>query len=464
MVVSAIALVIACSPRPRTPSSPADWSLPPAVATDPPFVAPTFHELRLSIGIRVLFVEDHRLPLVAVTTVHSGAGSRADGERQGLAALTSDALASDSELAFPIERAGARLETAVTTDYAAVRLVALSDHIAPAIELLAGAIRRPRFDDGVLARLREQRVAELALQAQRPRAIAARVFDRVAFGDAHPYAHTAQGSAAAVAGVTRDNVSAFWARTYSPVSTTIVAAGDITPTELARTLDAAFAGWAAPATTTAPALPATAAPPAPIVAVVDVPGAPQTSVLIGRRGPAGDPVATELVNALLGGSPGAALDRRLRDELGVASAASSNFWRGEWDQTWAVAATMRADATVAGVRAALELIEAARRREPGAAELARARTLVLRGAAPAFDTARGTARALERLVGTGLPTDYFATLPTRVAAVTPAAARTAFELASQQLSIVIVGDAAVIGDLRGFGLPVVRYAADGRRE
>jgi zinc protease len=458
--------LVACGQIARAPdpwrASGVDWSRPPAVAADSPLAAPAVVELHLANSIRVLLCENHRLPLVSVTTMHLRAGSREDAAHPGIAGLTVEMLDRGVGRAAELAHEGMRVETAITSDYAAVRATVLARHFAPAMKLLADVVRRPQFDPLAFDRLRAERAAELEQQHAAPRAIAARVFDRIAFGDAHPYAHAAIGTAAGLAALTRIEVGGFYVAHYAPESTTIVIAGDVTRDQVQRALDDAFGDWRAVVRIGEP----TPAPPTPaaVLAVVDVPGAAQTAVLIGRPVAAADPAASELANAFFGGGVHARLDRELRDRLGVTFGATSGFWRGEWANTWAIATSVRTDATVPAVRAALALIEDARSRDAPADELGAARVRIVRATAQAFDTTSSTARALEHLVALGRPLDDLATLPDRLARVTPEAARAAIAPLWATPSIVLAGDVAAMGDLAALGLPLVRYDADGQRQ
>jgi zinc protease len=446
-----------------------DWSTPPAVPAAGRFVAPPIQTWTTPAGIRVLLVESHRLPIVSVTTLHAAAGSRADGAQPGLAALALDLLdegagaRTGAELADALEREGARLELAIATDHASAQLVVLSDHLAASLELLADVIRRPAFTDADVTRVRAEHVAELARQRERPRTVAAPIFDRVVFGD-HPYAHPASGTPAAVGALGPADLRAFWARAYGPTTTTVIVAGDVSRAVLERLLAHAFADGSAPAARPASPPPLPAEPP-PTLAYVDVPGAPETAVLVGRRTPgAGDPppLAHALANAVLGGTPDSRLEHRLRDELAVTFGIGSSAWRGEWAGTWGIATSVRAPSTAAAIRAVLEIVDSLRTTEIPAAELARARLALTRAAAQGFETTSGTARAVERLVSQDLALDHYATLDARLAAITPAAVRAAAFAQWTGLSIVVVGDWATIGEpLRALGLPLRRYTADG---
>jgi zinc protease len=470
-VLGVVVTITGCT-HPAAPGVPwaaagIDWSTPPAIADDPAFASPRVQELSLANGVRVLLVENHRLPIVTLATIHTAAGSRADGDHPGLAALTLDLLDDGAgpwaatQFAAALDREGARLDVDIASDYASVQLVALSDHLPACLDLLAAAITQPRFADADVLDARAARAAELELHRTRPRMIAAQLFDRIAFG-AHPYARPAEGTAAGIATLTAADLRAFWQRAYTPATTIVVVAGDITRAALDRELARVLGRWTGPAAAelAAPPVPVTA----PQLAYVDVPGAAQSIVLIGRAIPAagGDTLAADVANTMLGGSQTARLDHELRDTLAATFGASASFWRGRWGGTWTISTATKTAATVDAIRAALRVVETTRTVDAPPDELARAATLVARAAGRSFDTTSSAVRALVRLVQQGLPLDHGATVAARAAAITPAVARAAIAPLWTEPTIVVVGDWAVIGDgLRALGLPVVRYDADG---
>src|SRR5262245_13868055 len=74
-------------------SSIKDWSQTPAPAAEPKFHAPRAQHFTLANGMKVVVVENHKLPLVSLRLVVRGAGSAADPAGQsGLASFTADML------------------------------------------------------------------------------------------------------------------------------------------------------------------------------------------------------------------------------------------------------------------------------------------------------------------------------------------------------------------------------------
>jgi zinc protease len=441
-------VLVACGAAPRA----IDWTKPPAPQAAARFVAPAIDSFVLRSGVRVILVENHRLPIATLLAINHGAGSR--GAAPGLAALTASLLADGAgpldrdAFASALESQGATVDIDIASDHTTLTVSALADHLADAIHLLAEALRRPRFDEVDLAQARSERAAELAMHAGQLRIVAAQRFDRLVFGD-HPYGRAAEGDLA-MAAYGPGEVRAAWARAYGPTTTTLIVVGAVARTSLRPVLEAAFGDW------TNPPPPPTASPTAaqsPALAYLDRPG-DEVAIVIGRRIAPPNPaqrLAADLANAALGG-----IDGPLQRSVGVGIAIGASFWRGELGGTWSVATTVKLEAAAPAIRAILGTIEQARTAGPTDAELALARAQLLRALPAAFETNTGVAHALQRLVVQGLPLDHYATYTDDLAAITPAEARAAIAPLWTGLSIVVVGDWSRLGPaLSELGLPSI---------
>jgi zinc protease len=460
------------APTPPPPdawtASGVDWSQPPPAGAEPSFTPPVPTVFDLA-GTRVVLVENHRLPLVSVRVIFHRAGAREDGAKAGLAALTADLLVEGAgrfdalRLPEELERLGADLDVGPRTDATTVGLDTLRDTLEPSLSLLADVIVRPRLTAKDFQRVRGDRLAALALRPDQPREVAAVAFERLVYG-AHPYAAPGSGYAATVKAIGLGDVKAFWSRRYRASDATILVVGDVDRATIEPMLGRAFAAWRRGAPLPAAAAPAVTAAP-PVLALVDRPGAPQSVVMIGRlASAAGDgayfPAA--VANAATGGSFMSRLNGRLREELGYTYGIGSQFWRGRWAGTWSISTSFDTANTVAGIRESLAIVEAVRGAELPAAELDKAIQMLTRSAPQQMETNAGIAAAFEGLVVDGLPLDWHQSWAAGIRAVTAAALQAVARDAWAGLSIVVVGDRAVLDEgLRGLGLPVVRVDTDG---
>lgn len=428
-----------------------DWSKPPAVA-ETPTTTPPITERKVG-DVRVLVVENHRLPVVAITAVNDEAGGRTDNyPHPGLASLTLEVLA-EAAPAHP----GIRLDTAIATDYASVQVLARREDAVRASAVIADMLRKPAFDNAVVDRVRARRVAVLRERETRQRTIAGQAFDGTVFFG-HPYRLPADGTAEDVAKLTFLQVLGFHTSYYGPKQLTLVITGDVDAAAI-NGIAGAFAGWTAKPQ---PALPALAVPHfGPKLSYVDIPGATQAVVLIGAQAAkAGEPtqVAADVENVVLGGGPGSRLDAQLEQKLAITTGAGSSFWHGHYAGSWSVAATFPTKRAGEGLRAVLAEIERARSADASEAEIVRAKQMLARALVQQFETTAGTARALERMVGLRLPADWFASYLGALPMVTAADARSAVAATWKQPTIVVAGDwAALKDDLASMGYTVTPY-------
>ncbi len=449
-----------------------DWTAAPRSDAGMGFIPPTAQSFTLKNGARVIVIENHRLPLVTIESLHLGAGSREDGKAAGIAALTADLLdegagsLSADTLPEALERLGASLDVNTGSDFSSVTMSALT--FDRAAELLGDVVQRPTFAPADFERVKADRLEALSLRKDRPRQIAALVFARVVFGE-HPYAKPTEGNPATVQALTLDAVKQFWTRAYNPQHAVFIIAGDVSSDQVRSKLETVFAGWRNQVTKPAPERRAPVAGPGrPMIAIVNRPDAPQSVVLIGRRSMAagdGRYFTSEIINTAVGGSFASRLNQKLREELGYTYGITSSFWRGRLGGTWTVASSIRSDVTVAGIEEALKIISDARSTAASENEWKKTQDLITRGLPQNFETNAGIVAAFHRVVLAAAPIDWYQTFDQRIAAATPRQAQALAATAWNDLSIVIVGDEAALAPhmskLTALGLPIVKFDADG---
>ncbi len=257
-------------------------------------------------GLTAWLSESHDLPFVALEISFAGGTSLDPPGRRGAVNLMTGLLeegAGDMDsLGFARARdsLAAHFSFSSGTDTVSVSARFLTENRDAAVDLLAAALTRPRFDQDALDRVREQVLSGLRASETDPGEIANHAFDTMTFGD-HPYATDGDGTPASVAALTREDMIAAHAAALARDRVVIAAAGDITAADLATLLDRLLGG-----------LPATGAPlpgPAPWnltggVTVIDYPS-PQSVILFGELGISRDDpdfFAAFILNEVLGGS------------------------------------------------------------------------------------------------------------------------------------------------------------------
>lgn len=445
------------------------WDQLPEPGPEPSYTPPAAIDFKLKNGIRVLLIENHRLPLVSIRVVNTRGGAREDGKATGLASLTADLLDEGAgtldSLALPeeLEKLGAELDVSVGSDYAIASLDTLAETLEPSLGVLADVLIRPQLTDADFTRIKGDTLEDIKRRTDSPMRIAGLVFDQTIFG-AHPYGAPTEGMTATVDKIALADVKAFWKSRYTPSTATVIVAGDVDRDKIEPMLATTFGVWKGkkpPAAKKAKAPAATK----PRIVIVDKPGAEQAVVDIGRLGPAStdpDYFPAAVYNTALGGSFASRLNHRIREELGYTYGISSGYWRGAWVGSWSVSSALETKTCVAGIKEALAIIERTRNDGLGAEELAKAKQLMIRGLPQDFETNAAIARIYSTVITQGRPLDWVMHFADNVRDVDGDAARKLVAGQWSGLAIVVVGDWKVLGPgLAELGLPITHVDADG---
>ena len=397
-------------------------------------------------GITAWLVREPSIPFLALEMrFRGGASLDAPGARGAINLMTGllEEGAGDLDaraFARAQESLAASFGYDVGDDSLSVSAKFLSENRQEAVELLRKSIIEPGFEPAALERVREQVLTGLRSDAKDPGDIARRTFDAMAYGD-HPYATPYQGTIESVSTLTREDMLAARAAVFAKDRLYVGAAGDITPEELGRLLDALLGD-----------LPETGAP-MPEPAQILIKGGttvvpfetPQSVAVFGQRGIAQDDpdfFAATVLNQVLGaGGFESRLMTEVREKRGLTYGVSSFLVPKDY------AATVQGQVASANDRIAeaVSVIrdEWARAAAEGVtqAELDAAKTYIT-GAYPLrFDGNGPIARIMVGMQMLGLPIDYIATRNDKVEAVTLAdVARVAGELLDPEgLQFVVVG-------------------------
>ncbi|WP_214647767.1 M16 family metallopeptidase [Novosphingobium aerophilum] len=432
---------------------------------------PAVERVTLSNGIRVTLARRTAVPKVLVS-LNFDAGTSADrldapGTQATMLAVLDEGTTTRSATAIAEEqeRLGASISAQAGLDSSVVLLDALTANLAPSLALMTDLVRNPRFAPEDVARVRDQRLAQLAQTEASPGARAMRVMAPVLFGAQHPYGLPGDGlgTREALAALTPDALRRAHATWFRPDLARITVVGDVTMAQLQPLLEQAFGSWAAPATP-APAKPMDAALPAahPRILLVDRPNSPQSFILGGKvlplTGRDTDKEALELANEVLGDGFLSRLNIDLREDKGWSYGVRSQITSPVGPRTLMVSAPVQSDRTGDSLKlllADMKALPAQRGVEP--AELARVTDGNIRGLPNRFETNMAVLQAVIQNDRLGRPDDYQRSLPERYRRIDAAALNQAAAtwLQPEGLVFVVVGDRKVVEpQLKGLPLPV----------
>jgi predicted Zn-dependent peptidase len=445
------------SKRPE-PSEPRPWQF------------PAFERHEVSGG-RVISCHLPGRPLAMVSLVIDAGAVAEPAGKEGVALLVARALSEGTadrdaySFAVAGERLGASWRADADWDSLRCGFEVPAGELLAATELLAEAARRPAFADATLGRVRDERLDELHVEMSQPASRAGAAFAAAVFSAESRYARPDGGDVDTVSAVDASDVRAFHAARFSPAAATLLVVGDLSGTDVGAVGHAMFDGWTGPAATS----------PDPAVAVcdggrrivlVDRPGSVQSMLYAGHDAPSRrtpDYVPMTTMALALGGMFNSRLNYRLREEKGYTYGAFGGYDCRRHGGVFVARAAVQSEVTspaLVDLVAELELMH-----EKGLAEdeLDKARSYRA-GIFPINFAGPGpVAAGLAELVVHGHPDDHFDRLRAAIQAVTTdeVNAAAASRLRPDELAMVVVGDAAAIGDdLRATGLGPVEVVHD----
>jgi zinc protease len=431
---------------------------------------PPIERATLSNGMKLVFARRASVPIVQVT-VSFDAGNAADeraklGTQALLLSLLEEGTATRDSIAIAEqqERLGASIGNTTSMDTTSVYLSALKPNLAPSLDLLADVVRNPAFKPEEVERKRAVLLSRIASEKTQPQGLALRVLPPLVYGTAHPYGvpFTGSGDEAGVKAVSRDDLISFQHRWLRPDNGTIFVVGDTSLAEVRPLLEARFGTWAAPAEPKGKKLFPTAAPAARSrIILIDKPQSPQSMILAGAVLPlrgTEDTLRAMTANEVLGGSSTSRLIMDLREAKGWAYYAGSQISLVRDTMPLFVFAPVQTDKTGDSIKAALaDMKDFLGAKGVTSDELRQAVNSGVLSLPGEFETSSALLSGIMRNQTLGRPDDYYARLPDRYRALTPAdldaAARATID--PSRLIWVVVGDAAKVrGQLAGLGLPV----------
>lgn len=436
---------------------------PPVPGTPRDFRVPEPRRFTLDNGLHVALVPWGNMPKVRVTlSVRTGNAFEGAGE-VWLADLTANlmregtATRSATDLSIEAARMGGSLDLSVGVESTTVGGDVLSEFGPAFAALVADVVRNPKFPGSELERLKADLSRNLAVSLSQPQQVALQTFRSVVYGE-HPYGHVFP-TGEMIKGYTLDQVRQFYSATYGASRARLYVVGSFDAAAVEASIRTAFAGWTkGTAPLIKPAKPASAR----AIYLVDRPGAPQSTVILGM--PTIDPssddfVALTVTDALLGGAFASRITRNIREDKGYTYSPYSELSVRYRDAYWAENADVTTAQTGLSLKEIFSEIDRLQASPPEAKELAGIQKY-LAGTYVLQNSSRGGITAqLQYLDLHGLPPTYPNTYVKKLFEVTP---RKVSEVATKylrddQATIVIVGDRKVIeAQVKAFGKIVER--------
>ncbi len=402
-----------------------------------------------SSGADVYFVENHDLPIVDLSINFAAGSARDTAEKSGLAGITRYMMTlgaagmSDEVIANKLADIGAVLGGEFDGDRAALKLRTLSSEREQkqALDVFGKILQKPDFPASVLAREKARIISGLEESATQPEGMVNKAFMTALYGS-HPYSLDESGEIATVAKLSVADLQAFYQQYYRANGAVIAMMGDLSRAQAEAIAESMASGL--PKGPANPAIAQVTYPNAPVTQRIAHP-ASQSHILLGYPGiKRGDPDLFPLYlgNYVLGGGGFVSrLTEEVREKRGLVYSVYSYFMPMAEVGTFQIGLQTKqeqADEALKIVRATLADFLA---KGVTDAELKAAKANVIGGFPMRIDS---NSKILDYLAVIGfykLPLNYLDEYNSKVAAVTAAQIKDAFNrrLKPENFVTVIVG-------------------------
>ena len=451
----------------------------PQTTSFPELKFPALQRATLKNGTKVILAERHDIPVVQFSYEFNGGFTADQGRKSGTAnfalSMLDEGAGERGSLAFAdaAESLGAKLGAGASLDGSSASLSALKENLDPSLALFADMVRRPRFEQKEIDRIKATWIAGIAQEKAQPNGVAMRILPPLLYGEGHPYAipFTGSGTESAIAALTRDDLVGFQRDWIRPENATLIVVGDTTLQQIVPQLERHFGDWKGEGTAPAAKVPAAVARPTqPRVYLIDQPGAVQANLFAGQVvPPTTDPGATgfDIANGVLGGDFTSRLNMNLREDKHWSYGARSLASNALGQRPWMAIAPVQIDKTADALKEMNREIAAFAdgQQPPTAAEVERIRNIQTLSLPGAYETAGAVLSTIGGIVRYGRPDDYVFKRKAEIEAMTPDQVRqAATTLDPGALTWVVVGDLEQTEQpVRALGLgEVVIVDADGK--
>ena len=196
---------------------------------------PDIQHWQSASGAKVLFVENHDIPMLDVSVGIPAGSSFDSGDQSGVAGLTHHLLdfgaegLSEDDIARGMADIGAQFGGGFDQDRASLSLRTLSSAAErdKALDIMARVLQHPLFPEAILTREKARLIAALKEAETKPESIADKAFHKAVYGS-HPYSLPVSGEVASVEKITVQDLRAFYAAHYRASGAVVALMGDVT--------------------------------------------------------------------------------------------------------------------------------------------------------------------------------------------------------------------------------------------
>lgn len=420
-------------------------------------------EFTLTNGMKVLVVENHKLPRVSFSLTIDNT-PETEGTKAGVSSIVG-AMMGNGTTSIPketfneeIDFLGARLSFSSSGAFAS-GLSKYSDRI---LELMADATIHPLIVEEEFNKEKERLIEGLKTQEKSVDAVAGRVGGALSYGINHPYGEFV--STETVNNVNFGDISAFYEESFNPNNAYLVVIGDIEFEKIKEQIENRFGNWkkSLDIQTNVPE----ALPNAQYTQInfVDMPNAVQSNISLTNNVnlKMNDPDyhAVLIANKILGGGFSSYLNMNLREKHGYTYGASSRVGADKYVSRFSTGTAVRNAVTDSAVVQTLKEINRIKTEPVNAEDLKNAKAKYAGDFVLALENPQTVARYALNIKLNDLPKDFYETFLQKINAVTAddvnRVANKYFK--PENARIVVVGKGSdVLENLEKTGIPILYF-------
>ena len=417
-------------------------------------------EFELKNGLKILVVENHKLPRVSFNIAFDREPI-VEGEKAGVTGLLGAMLAngttsiSKDDFNEEIDFLGARLNFGFGGGSAS----SITKYSNRMLELLADAAINPLLTEEEFQKEKEKLIECIKSDAKSVDAIAGRAGGALAYGKHHPYGEFVTEES--VEAVTLADVKAYFEKYFTPNNTYLVIIGDVDTKSVVKLAKKHFKNWEKASTTNTEIVEPNANPEALEINFVDMPNAVQSNISLTSnvKLKMSDPDyhAVLIANKILGGGFNSYLNMNLREEHGYTYGARSSVGTDKYISRFRAGAAVRNAVTDSAVVETIKEIKRFQTEPVEADALANAKAKYVGDFVLALERPSTIAQYAINTKVNELPEDFYATYLEKINAVSIEDVNRVANLyfTADKARIIVVGKGSeVIENLEKTGIPI----------
>lgn len=424
----------------------AQQQTPPPGGEPKDFKLPEKESLKLKNGLRATLVQYGAIPKVDVNVIVKTGNIHEAADEIWLADLTGNLMREGTTsmdfktISKKVAAMGGEVDISTGANQTTISGSVLSEFAPDLVRILADILMNPSFPKSEIERLKNDLKRQLTVQKSVPQTQALAKFSSIMYKD-HPYGRFFP-TGEMLDSYTVDKVRDFYEKNFGAKRTVVYVVGKFDEAKVNEAVEAAFAKWKeGPEVNYPVATPSTSSE----TAIIDRPGAPQTTVVLGL--PTLDPskpdyIPLSVTNSLLGGSFGSRITSNIREDKGYTYSPHSVINAGYRTALWYEQADITTEHTGDAIKEISNEIKRLQSEPPSKGELEgiqnyEAGVFVLQNSTP-----QGIISQLNFLDFHGLDESYLTDRVKMIHAVTPEKVQ---QLAKdnfkyEDMTLVLVGD------------------------